>query len=88
MRVLGTGCGWGAFGKYAAKKYGAEVVGLTVSKEQVELWKKLCEGLPVEFRLMDYRDIDGKFDRIVSVRMIKHVGYRNYKTFFEWPTGF
>lgn len=60
-----------------------EVLGVTVSKEQVKLGKKLCEGLPVEFRLMDYRDIDGKFDRIVSVGMIEHVGYKNYRIFFK-----
>ncbi len=83
MRILDIGCGWGAFGKYAAEKYKAEVVGITVSKEQVGLGRKLCEGLPVEFRLMDYRDLDEKFDRIVSVGMIEHVGYKNYRTFFE-----
>ena len=83
MRVLDIGCGWGAFGKYAAEKYNVEVVGITVSKEQVELGRKLCAGLPVEFRLMDYRDVNEKFDRIVSVGMIEHVGYKNYRTFFE-----
>jgi cyclopropane-fatty-acyl-phospholipid synthase len=83
MRILDIGCGWGAFGKYAAEKYKAEIVGITVSKEQVELGRKLCEGLPVEFRLMDYRDLDEKFDRIVSVGMIEHVGYKNYRSFFE-----
>lgn len=83
MRILDIGCGWGAFGKYAAERYNAEVVGITVSKEQVALGRKLCEGLPVEFRLMDYRDLDEKFDRIVSVGMIEHVGYKNYRTFFE-----
>lgn len=83
LRVLDIGCGWSAFGKYAAQKYNVEVVGITVSKEQVELGRKLCEGLPVELRLMDYRDLDDKFDRIVSVGMIEHVGYKNYKTFFE-----
>jgi cyclopropane-fatty-acyl-phospholipid synthase len=83
MRVLDIGCGWGAFGKYAAEKYKTEVIGITVSKEQVELGRKLCAGLPVKFQLMDYRDLDEKFDRIVSVGMIEHVGYRNYRTFFE-----
>jgi len=82
MRVLDIGCGWGAFGKYSAEKYNIEVVGITVSKEQVELGRKLCGGLPVEFRLIDYRDVNEKFDRIVSVGMIEHVGYENYKTFF------
>lgn len=82
MRVLDIGCGWGAFGKYAAEKFGVEVVGMTVSKEQVLLGKELCKGLPVEIRLQDYRDITGIFDRIVSVGMIEHVGYKNYREYF------
>lgn len=83
MKVLDIGCGWGAFGKYAAEKYSVEVVGITVSKEQVTLGKELCKGLPVEFRLQDYRQVNEKFDRIVSVGMIEHVGYKNYRTYFE-----
>lgn len=83
MRVLDIGCGWGAFGAYAAEKFQVKVVGLTVSGEQIELGRKMCAGLPVEFRLMDYRDLSGVFDRIVSVGMIEHVGYKNYRTFFE-----
>jgi cyclopropane-fatty-acyl-phospholipid synthase len=83
MRVLDIGCGWGAFGKYSAEKYNVEVVGITVSKEQVELGRKLCRGLPVEIQLMDYRDVNGNYDRIVSAGMIEHVGYKNYKTFFK-----
>ncbi|HAB51823.1 MAG: cyclopropane-fatty-acyl-phospholipid synthase [Ignavibacteria bacterium RIFOXYB2_FULL_35_12] len=83
MKVLDIGCGWGAFGKYAAEKYNVEVVGITVSKEQVELGKELCKGLPVEIRLQDYREVNEKFDRIVSVGMIEHVGYKNYKKYFE-----
>jgi len=83
MKVLDIGCGWGAFGKYAAEKYGVEVVGITVSKEQVKLGKELCKGLPVEFRLQDYRSVTEKFDRIVSVGMIEHVGYKNYRTYME-----
>jgi cyclopropane-fatty-acyl-phospholipid synthase len=83
MKVLDIGCGWGAFGKYAAEKYGVEVVGITVSKEQVALGKEMCEGLPVEFRLQDYRELNEKFDRIVSVGMIEHVGYKNYREYFR-----
>lgn len=83
MKVLDIGCGWGAFGKYAAEKYNVKTVGITVSKNQVELGRRLCEGLHVEFRLMDYRDVNEKFDRIVSVGMIEHVGYKNYRTYFE-----
>ncbi len=72
-----------AFGKYAAEKYDVKTTGITVSKNQVELGKKMCEGFPVEFRLVDYRDINEKFDRIVSVGMREHVGYRNYMNYFE-----
>lgn len=81
MRILDIGCGWGGFAKYASEKYGAEVVGITVSKEQLTLGEKLCKGLPVQIRLQDYRDIDGKFDHIVSIGMFEHVGYKNYSTF-------
>ncbi|WP_114781862.1 cyclopropane fatty acyl phospholipid synthase [Botryobacter ruber] len=83
QRVLDIGCGWGSFAKYAAEKYGAAVVGITVSQEQVELGRKLCKGLPVELRLQDYRDVTEKFDHIVSVGMAEHVGYRNYRTYFK-----
>lgn len=48
-----------------------------------EFRQKLCKGLPVEFKLMDYRDLNEQFDRIVSVGMMEHVGYKNYKTFFK-----
>jgi cyclopropane-fatty-acyl-phospholipid synthase len=83
MHVLDIGCGWSAFGKYAAEKHDVKVTGITVSREQAELGRKLCEGLPVEIHLMDYRDLNEKYDRIVSVGMFEHVGYKNYKTFFE-----
>jgi cyclopropane-fatty-acyl-phospholipid synthase len=83
MRVLDIGCGWGGFARFAAERYGASVDGLTVSHEQLELGRRLCEGLPVELRLSDYRDAYGTYDRIVSVGMIEHVGYKNYRKFFE-----
>ena len=83
MRILDIGCGWSAFGKYAAEKYGAKVLGVTVSKEQLKLGKDLCKGLPVEIRLQDYREVNDKFDRIVSVGMIEHVGYKNYRDYFK-----
>lgn len=82
-RILDVGCGWGSFAKYAAEKYEVEVVGITVSKEQVELGKKLCAGLPVEIRLQDYRDVNDRFDHIVSIGMFEHVGYKNYRTYME-----
>ncbi len=82
-RVLDVGCGWGSFARFAAERYGAEVVGVTVSEEQVALGRELCRGLPVEIRLQDYRALEGQFDRIVSVGMFEHVGYKNYGTFMD-----
>ncbi len=83
MRVLDIGCGWGSFAKFAAQKYGAEVVGVTVSKEQVVLAMERCEGLSIDIRLQDYRDITGTFDRVVSLGMFEHVGVKNYRTYME-----
>ena len=70
LRVLDIGCGWGGFAIYAAEKYGAEVTGITVSREQVKLARRLSEGLPVKIELQDYRDLQGtlrphRFDRHV-----------------------
>lgn len=82
-RVLDIGCGWGSFAGYAAEKYGANVVGVTVSKEQAELARERYKGLPVEFRLQDYRDVNEQFDHIISLGMFEHVGYKNYREYFE-----
>jgi len=82
-RVLDIGCGWGSFVKYAAEKYGASVTGVTVSQEQATLARELCRGLPVEIRVQDYRSVRERFDHVVSVGMFEHVGYKNYRTFFE-----
>ncbi|TVM07036.1 MAG: cyclopropane fatty acyl phospholipid synthase [Halomonas sp.] len=84
MRVLDIGCGWGSFMAYAAEHYGVECVGLTISREQAHYGKSLiCKGLPVEFRLQDYRDETETFDRIVSLGMFEHVGRKNYRTYME-----
>ena len=83
QRVLDVGCGWGSFMKYAAEHYGASAVGVTVSERQAELGRELCAGLPVEIRLQDYREVEGRFDHVVSLGMFEHVGPRNYRTFFE-----
>jgi cyclopropane-fatty-acyl-phospholipid synthase len=82
-RVLDIGCGWGSFAKHAAERYGAEIVGITVSKEQLSLGRELCRGLPVELRLQDYRDVKERFDHIVSVGMFEHVGLKNYRTYMK-----
>jgi cyclopropane-fatty-acyl-phospholipid synthase len=83
MHVLDIGCGWGGFAKFAAEKYGVKVTGITVSEEQVGIAQKACEGLDVEIKLIDYRDVKEKYDRIVSIGMFENVGYKNYRTYME-----
>ncbi|WP_202403099.1 cyclopropane fatty acyl phospholipid synthase [Vreelandella massiliensis] len=84
MRVLDIGCGWGSFMAYAAEHYGVECVGLTISKEQAEFGKRVMKkGLPVEFRLQDYRAETEVFDRIVSIGMFEHVGHKNYREYMD-----
>jgi cyclopropane-fatty-acyl-phospholipid synthase len=83
MRMLDIGCGWGGLAIHAARHYGAEVVGLTVSKEQANLARQRCRGLPVEIRVQDYREVSGTFDAIASVGMFEHVGYKNYRIFMD-----
>ncbi len=81
--VLDIGCGWGSFAKFTAEKYGVKVVGVTVSKEQQALGMEMCKGLPVEIRLQDYRDVDEKFDHIVSLGMFEHVHIKQYRTYMK-----
>ena len=83
MRLLDIGCGWGGMAKYAAERYGASVVGITVSREQAEYARKACAGLPVEIRVEDYRAHRGRYDRVVSIGMFEHVGHRNYRTYMK-----
>lgn len=83
MHILDIGCGWGGFAKFAAEKYGVSVTGITVSEEQMHLARKTCEGLPVEIKLIDYRDVKDKYDRIVSIGMFENVGYKNYRTYMQ-----
>jgi len=83
MTVLDLGCGYGSFAKYAAEKYGARVTGVTVSKAQVELGTKMCKALPVEIKLEDYRAVTGKFDRVISIGIMEHVGFKNYRIYME-----
>jgi cyclopropane-fatty-acyl-phospholipid synthase len=83
MRLLEIGCGWGGFAKYAAEKYDVSVVGITISEQQAILAREVNEGLPVEIRIQDYRDVNEKFDRIVSIAMLEAVGYRNFREYME-----
>ena len=81
-KLLDIGCGWGGMAAFAAERYGVEVVGITISREQKALAEENCKGLPVEIRLMDYRELDGEFDKVVSVGMFEHVGLKNYPAYF------
>jgi cyclopropane-fatty-acyl-phospholipid synthase len=83
MSVLDLGCGFGSFAKFAAERYGAKVTGVTVSRKQVDLGKRMCEGLPVELKLEDYRNVCGQYDRVISIGIMEHVGYKNYVTYMK-----
>jgi cyclopropane-fatty-acyl-phospholipid synthase len=83
MRVLDIGCGWGEALKFAAERYGVSGVGVTISREQAEYARRLCDGLPIDIRLQDYRELHEPFDRIFSIGMFEHVGVRNYRSYFE-----
>ena len=83
QRVLDIGCGWGSFAEFAARHYGAQVVGITISREQAELAQQGCRGLPVDIQLRDYRDMHERFDHIVSIGMFEHVGWKNHRTYLE-----
>lgn len=81
MKVLDIGCGWGGAARFIAERYGCEVVGVTVSREQVEYARLHHQGLPVDIRLQDYREVKETFDCILSIGMFEHVGAKNYDTF-------
>ncbi|HKJ85193.1 MAG TPA: cyclopropane fatty acyl phospholipid synthase, partial [Spirochaetia bacterium] len=83
MRVLDIGCGWGGAARFLAERYGCEVVGVTVSRQQVEHARQRGSTLPVEIRLQDYREVDGRFDRVFSIGMFEHVGVKNYPEFMR-----
>ena len=87
MRVLDIGCGWGGMGLTLARDYGAEVIGVTLSREQHELANARAEAAGLAdravFHLMDYRQVEGRFDRIVSVGMFEHVGVPHYSAYFS-----
>jgi len=83
-RILDIGCGWGSLLMHAARNYGVQAVGLTISKEQATYAREHALGLPIEVRLEDYRETDdGPYDHIVSIGMFEHVGHRNYGTYFR-----
>jgi cyclopropane-fatty-acyl-phospholipid synthase len=83
MRVLDIGCGWGGFLQFAAERYGVIGTGISPARNQVDKARERCAGLPVTIHAMEYRDVKGEFDRIVSVGMLEHVGPKNLKTFLS-----
>ncbi|MCE5293295.1 MAG: cyclopropane fatty acyl phospholipid synthase [Chlamydiales bacterium] len=83
MTLLDIGCGWGGFEKYAAEHYKVSCVGVTLSENQAEYGRKVCSGLPVEILVKDYRDVQGTFDRVLSIGMFEHVGKKNFDEFMD-----
>jgi cyclopropane-fatty-acyl-phospholipid synthase len=84
--VLEIGCGWGGFAEFAAKEVGARVTGLTISPAQLEFARKRMfdQGLAekVELKLVDYRDVEGQFDRVASIEMFEAVGEEYWPAYF------
>jgi cyclopropane-fatty-acyl-phospholipid synthase len=87
QRVLDIGCGWGGMALYLHEKCGVDVLGITLSEEQLKVARERAQaagvGDHVKFELTDYRDVHGRFDRIVSVGMFEHVGTPHYSEFFR-----
>jgi cyclopropane-fatty-acyl-phospholipid synthase len=87
MRVLDIGCGWGGFALYLHRTYGCEVLGVALAPDQIAFCQERAEAEgvadKVKFALMDYRDVEGQFDRITSVGLLEHVGSPHYPQFYE-----
>ncbi len=81
--LLDIGCGWGGLAKYAAELYDCRVTAINISREQIVFAKEWCRNLPVRILYCDYRNLRGSYDKIVSVGMFEHVGWKNYRTFME-----
>jgi len=86
MTVLDIGCGWGGWALYLNRQYGVDVLGVALAPDQIQFCKEraLEAGVAdrVKFELMDYRDVEGEFDRITSVGLIEHLGTPHYPGFF------
>lgn len=87
MSVLEIGCGWGGFAEFAAREIGAQVTGITISKEQHDFAKQRLfnAGLTdrADIQLIDYRDVQGRFDRVASIEMFEAVGMEYWPTYFD-----
>lgn len=87
LRVLDIGCGWGGLSRYFSSQYGAMVKGITLSREQLDtcLAERDAAGLQtsLDYSLMDYRHVEGEFDRIASIEMFEHVGPGHFVEYFK-----
>jgi cyclopropane-fatty-acyl-phospholipid synthase len=81
--VLEIGCGWGGFAEYAAAERGCEVTAITLSTEQAAYAKRRVEGLPVDVRVQDFRDVEGRYDAIVSIEMIESIDETQWRDLFS-----
>ena len=85
--ILEIGCGWGGFAEYAASKFGCKITGVTISNEQLkyanERIKKAGLDHLINFQFIDYREIQGKFDKVISIEMIEAVGDKFLPTYFQ-----
>lgn len=86
MKVLDIGCGWGGLGLYLNRHFGCEVLGVSLAPDQIAFANERAEAAgvagQVKFKLTDYRDVEGQFDRITSVGMIEHIGAPHFKEYF------
>ena len=89
QRLLDVGCGWGGLARHAAKEYGVQVHGITLSRQQLKLARErvAAQGLGdrIQLELRDYRDLTGRenYDKVVSVGMFEHVGHANLPAYFQ-----
>ena len=87
QKILEVGCGWGGMAFEIAKKHDCEIIGISLSKNQIDYCRNKAKDLgldnQVKFELLDYRKVVGQFDRIFSVGMFEHVGKKFYNTFFK-----
>lgn len=83
MKLLDVGSGWGGFLRYAVKNYQVVGTGISPAENQIDLARAKSKDFNIKFIQQDYRDLQGKYDRIVSIGMMEHVGPKNYRIFFE-----
>ncbi|MEW5773975.1 MAG: cyclopropane fatty acyl phospholipid synthase [Thermodesulfobacteriota bacterium] len=79
--LLDIGCGWGGLARHAARTRGCAVTAVNISDEQTRFARDFCAGLPVTVLRQDYREVAGRFDRVVSVGMFEHVGRKNHRAY-------